>query len=207
MTRLIHLHVPKCAGTSLLTILRQWYGQNNVLRTDTPQPQHYGKYNVVSGHFPYDDEFWDHRWFSFVRHPVDRLQSFYFYTKERGKKSRRNYWWNIISKMTLEEWFASDLSKNHILKHFAGKTPHEKLEHKDIDLAYRNSDKFYFIGFQESFSTDINHLAKKLGKPKPSGKVRMLPSKNPGIQDENLYGNDLDFEFYNYLLTTWSVTS
>jgi len=198
MTRLAHMHVPKCGGTSQLAILRKWYGINHVLRYDRPTAEQFGKYDVVSGHFPYNEEFWDYKWISFMRHPVDRLKSFYYYTTERGKKSSRNYWWNIIKDMTLEQWLTSPHSRNLMIKQFAGKTPQEDLEPGDIKKAHKNADSFFFIGFQETFNDDVRRLAKLLGKPEPKIPHK-LRSKNPGLQNDSLYGHDVEFEFYTEL--------
>lgn len=196
MQKLIHMHIPKCAGTSFLTVLKQWYPVHKV---DSPGEADY-KHQVISGHFPYNDEYWDHRWITFVRHPVDRLQSFYYYTTERGRRSKRNYWWNIISKMSLEDWLNSDLSKNHMTKTFAGKKPQEALSPGDFGIARKNASRFYFIGSQENFDHDLRTLAKMLNKP-VNVIPKMLPSNNPGITSANLYGNDPDQQLYLEILS------
>ena len=197
--RVVVQHLPKTAGTSFLKIMRDWYGINHVKHTNKPTEDDYCQADVVYGHFPYDENYFDYRWITFVRHPIDRLSSFYYYTRERGQKSKRNYWWNLIKDMTLEQWLRCDESKNHIVKAFAGKTPHDKLEPIDITKAYENARFFFFIGFQERFSEDVKTLARLLEKPKPK-MVHYLKSSNPGLLNGNLYGNNIDFEFYNYLL-------
>ena len=197
--RLIFSHLPKTGGTSLLEIVRKWYGINNVLHTSNPTDKDYCEYDVVYGHFPYNSDYFDYNWIAFVRHPIMRLQSFYFYIQMMGNGKRRSYWWNIIKNKTLEEWLQCDESKNHIVKTFAGKTVQEVLTNEDIKSAYENARSFYFIGTQENFSNDVIRLANLLDKPVVNIPHR-LKSANKDLISDNLYGNDIDFEFYNYLL-------
>src|SRR5690606_18676731 len=115
---------PKTAGTSLLELFREWY-PNRVLKADNPNFTRIDKrqYDVVSGHYPYKVDYWDYRWVTFLRHPIDRLKSFYYY-KQGKMTNRRNaqqdYWWRImkLGKMSLEEWFECEESKNHMIKQF-----------------------------------------------------------------------------------------
>lgn len=197
--RLTFLHLPKSAGTSLLEIVRKWYGINNVLHTSSPTDQDYCNYDVVYGHFVYNSDYFDHNWITFIRHPIMRLQSFYFYIQMMGDGKRRSYWYNIIKDKSLEEWLDCPESKNHIIKTFAGKKHYEILEDIDIKRAYENARSFYFIGSQENFNTDVAKLASLLDKSVPNIPHR-LKSKNKELISDKMYGNDIDFEFYNYLL-------
>lgn len=197
-----HMHIPKCGGTSLLELFREWY-PNRVLKSDNPKFEHIDKnqYRVISGHYPYNDSFWDCRWVTFVRHPIDRLKSFYYY-KQGKMKNRRNahqdYWWRImkLGEMSLEEWLLCEESKNMMVKQFAGKRPQDAVSRDDLRMAMKNAEGFYFIGFQEDYSKDINRLAQMLNKP--INKIpHRLPSQNDGIfEPYELYGNLWDMELY-----------
>lgn len=200
--KIIHLHIPKTAGTSLLMLFREWYGIDNVVNSTNEFPLFVAKQNktnVISGHFPYTENFEYYKWVTFVRHPIDRLKSFYFYTQTRGKKNKRNHWWNIIKDMTLDEWLESDVSKNLMTKQFAGLTALDELTTEDVDRAYRNVSKFHFIGLQENFNTDVRKLAFMLGKNVKTT-PHMLPSKNDGLYDPSeTYGNTHDVVLYDYI--------
>ncbi len=196
--KIINQHISKTGGTSLLMLFREWYGDDNVLSTrEIPNKIEHA---VVSGHFSYKDGYEDYKWVTFVRHPIDRLMSFYHYTSARGERATRNHWWDIIKHMSLSEWLESDVSKNHMTKQFAGLSPFDELTEDDAKRAYRNVHKFHFIGLQENFSVDVRRLAFLLGVGETEKIPHMLPSKNNGVFDEKeTYGNMYDMMLYNYI--------
>ncbi len=196
--KIVHMHISKCAGTSLLMLFNQWYGNDNVHSTHS-FPKQLTK-PVTSGHFSYKEGYEDYKWVTFVRHPIDRLMSFYHYTTARGQRSRRNHWWDIIKDMTLSDWLESDVSKNHMTKQFSGLSPFDELTEDDAKRAYRNVHKFHFIGLQENFNVDVKRLAFLLGVGETEKIPHMLPSKNNGVFDEEeTYGNMYDMMLYNYI--------
>lgn len=199
--KVINLHTPKTGGTSLLMLFKEWYGDDNVLSTRTIPTNI--EHKVVSGHFSYKEGYEDYKWVTFVRHPIDRLMSFYHYTQARGQRATRNHWWEIIKNMSLEEWLECEQSKNHMTKQFAGLTPFDTLTEEDAKRAYKNVLQFHFIGLQENFDSDVRRLAFLLRVGETENIPHMLPSKNEGVFNifED-YGNMYDMTLYNYIKLT-----
>lgn len=115
---IIYLHLPKCAGNSIYDLFLQEYGRFRVLvECLSPQnnankikwklnPFNAWRYRAVCAHMPYGA----HRYLkhavytTILRHPVERVISSYFYSKENhfdkyGKRIREG-------KLTLEQFSA-----------------------------------------------------------------------------------------------------
>ncbi|MGB3513307.1 MAG: sulfotransferase family 2 domain-containing protein, partial [Microcoleaceae cyanobacterium] len=82
---IISVHVPKTAGTTFRDVLEQVYGVagicvDNQLQYPTIKPQ----FRVIHGHFPmikYEGKFPQAKRIIWLRNPVERLISQYFYWK------------------------------------------------------------------------------------------------------------------------------
>ncbi len=106
-----------------------------------------------------------------------------------------------MGEMSLEDWLECEESKNHMTKLFSGKPTTEKVESSDLDVALTNLDKFLFIGLYENFKPDVRELLNVLGKQNVRFSIpHLIKSKNPGgLLHDGIYGNELDFELYNYI--------
>ncbi len=170
---LISIHIPKTAGTSFRNILKEVYGENGVVRLDIPLYSQLVKINeqaysstklpfgtrVVHGHFSLEQlkenfEIIDSvPIITWLRHPVDRVISNYYYLEKRLKEELQEEakGLNILSKMqrSLPEYARDEINRNRQYKFLNG-----------IDL-----EDFSFVGIQEHFSEDLISLSKQLDWP------------------------------------------
>ena len=92
----LFLHIQKTAGTSIIDLARPRYGSNMISHGDFigHDPKEYVNTLFVSGHFGYDyaKELIPSRYsFTFLRDPVERILSFYFYCKNQKNDEFRIY--------------------------------------------------------------------------------------------------------------------
>ncbi len=168
--QLISLHIPKTAGTSFRNTLKAVYGEEQVIRLDIDlihhqlrieqqpfdQPKLPRKVKVVHGHFspallrqklalsPKTPMI------TWLRHPVDRVISNYFYLAKRLKEelNEEGKGLNILSKMqkTLLEYAYAELNRNRMSKFLTGITLEECL----------------FVGISEHYESDLEYLSRLL---------------------------------------------
>ncbi|TVQ43164.1 MAG: hypothetical protein EA362_11785 [Saprospirales bacterium] len=210
---LLSLHIPKTAGTSFRNILKEVYGEDAVVRWDINNrgvvrlnesiysDKELPNARVLHGHYVYSDlkKMFDfdensiHR-ITWLRHPVKRVISNYFYLESRLheilKEEQRNL--NILSKMqrSLVEYARDEKNRNRQYKFLEG-----------ISLG-----EFDFVGIQEDFELDLKEIAlvlnwdkipKLLYQNKTSAKKKELPKE---IIEEIEVLNSLDMELYQNAL-------
>ncbi|HNS13110.1 MAG TPA: sulfotransferase family 2 domain-containing protein [Bacteroidia bacterium] len=206
---LISLHIPKTAGTSFRNILKSVYGEEQVVRLDINGKEdvrlnqilyretQLPKAKVIHGHFTMElieNKFKlppDVKVITWLRDPVKRVVSNYFYLESRLKEilDEENNNLNILSKMqrTLIEYARSENSRNRQTKFVKG----------------RSLEDFDFVGIQEHFESDIGRLSKVLGwKELPN---ILYHNKTPELKadisneilDEIYELNKEDTELYN----------
>ncbi len=205
----ISLHIPKTAGTSFRNILKEVYGDDAVVRFDINNKgvvrlneEFYTSGDlpnarVLHGHFAYSDlssmfEFDEKsvRRITWLRHPVKRVISNYFYLESRLhdilKEEKRNL--NILSKMqrSLQEYARDEKNRNR--------------QHKFLNgIALTDFD---FVGIQEDFEADLKEIAATLNWEKypPPLFQNKTPSKKPEISKDLIKEieelNSLDMELY-----------
>lgn len=171
--RLVSLHIPKTAGTSFRNILKSIYGEEDVIRLDISikteqtrineaiyeKPDLPSHIQVIHGHFTprlLHERFnipQDIPVITWLRHPVERVLSNFYYLEKRLKEELDEEGKNldILSKMqrTLMEYAADELNRNRQHKFLEG-----------IAL-----DQFAFVGIQEYYSEDLKALAQLLDWP------------------------------------------
>lgn len=185
--RLISQHIPKTAGTSFRLYLKEQFGENNVMRLDIPILEDVIRINnevheggelpvavVYHGHFKCEslkslvDNYDDIPKITWLRNPVDRVISNYFYLEERlrDELSERKKGLNILSKMqrTLMEYAQAEINRNRISK-FIG----------NMSL-----DDYDFVGVVEYFEVDMRRLEQIMGwKEKRLDSVNRTRNKPP----------------------------
>lgn len=164
---LISIHIPKTAGTSFRNILKGVYGEDGVVRLDiglvqkevSINQQHYlhselpNGTRVVHGHFSYPlfrEKFQapaDAPIITWLRDPVDRVISNYFYLAKRLREEldEQGKGLNILGKMqrSLLEYARFEPAQNRMSKFLTG------LELED----------FFFVGIQEEYELSLQRLS------------------------------------------------
>jgi hypothetical protein len=209
---LISIHIPKTAGTSFRLILEGVYGENEITRLDIPLTGKRVKVNatdytqsslprtkVYHGHFRLRDlrDMFEldaaPPVITWLRHPVDRVVSNYYYLRERlmDELDEEGKGLNILSKMmrSLEEYAEQDINRNRMSKFLEG----TKIE--DFD----------FIGIMESFDDDVAELAKLLGwggvRPIHVNRTTRKAEIEEGLRERIAELNGDDMALYEHVLT------
>jgi hypothetical protein len=232
---LIFLHVPKAAGSTVNHILRWKYKPKSVynisgskdqlkLRLDTFKrlsEKQKSKIKLLRGHMPFGlhtDLPNKSVYITFLREPVDRVISEYFYVL----RSPSHYLYNKVvrNKLSLDEFVTSGVSTEMndgqtrlIAGDFAGidqNIPYGKTDNKLLNVAKNNLDSHFMVcGTVEKFDETLFLISELLGwrvrpyyfrrnvtesRPKNneiSGKTREIIEKH----------NRLDIELYRWANT------
>lgn len=165
------LHIPKSAGTSLFKIFSDALGNENVklvenINKGTKQVELLDKYKLVGGHFTYPDylEVISKERYSitFLRNPVDRFLSQYFYYKNTVGESKQQ---SVINaqKLDLESYIEYYKSKqrygeifNRQLWYLAGYQNPSLTDNELLEIAKENLAKIDFVGIYEEFAESID---------------------------------------------------
>ncbi len=200
MVKLISIHIPKTAGTSFYNILTQVYGEKlsiyyrrrDLKILDISQEQH----EVVHGHFHFQEVRELHQKYKpkiicWLREPVDRLISKYFFFIEGLRNPNRNPVQYELNKHRIDEdilTFASREETQNTMSKF---------------LKGMETEDFFFIGQMEHFERDLKELATKLNWP-PYYIPQLNKGKKSGIdqktRDQIRDWNLQDIELYNRLI-------
>lgn len=191
--KVVFLHVPKCGGTTLHDILGQWYGAQNLHPERFNELYSYtggqlASSRVFSGHYDYYATTLipgPRTLISFLRDPAERLVSLYNFHRAHTADIIKQgnlllpQWANTYDIAT---YFAQDEIRSHpainnmIVRVFSNvpqTTPgtiSAPLRETDMDemleQALANLEKFAFVGFLDSYDSDVSRLADMLGKPR-----------------------------------------
>ncbi|RQH24139.1 sulfotransferase family 2 domain-containing protein, partial [Okeania hirsuta] len=158
---IISVHVPKTAGTAFKKVLEQVYGFESVI-VDYPGA-HRKRFNnqwearksqikVIHGHFgvnKYEKYFPEAKKIAWIRHPIHRLISHYFFWLNHPLNKIENTSQRLLveNQISLLE-FAQLPDIKNITSRF---------------LNRREVTDFYFVGIQELFKEDLNELKEQLG--------------------------------------------
>lgn len=209
---LISLHIPKCGGTSLAHILKQWYGnkyyKHYFQQYQAKPPKHklapgiciHGHFNNEKGfgvmdYYPEIDQF-----ITFVRDPLSIMISNYSFWKRKGRA-------NQIRRGDLREGDVHDYKS--INDFFVFRPISHLFKFMPFDLAFDNykdilNKYFIYIGIVEDMQTSIDILADRLGFPAVEV-VHLNKSEyeeaelSDAVKDEFIRNNALAFKVYNYI--------
>ncbi|PKH03425.1 hypothetical protein CXF72_06340 [Psychromonas sp. MB-3u-54] len=166
----IFIHIPKTAGTSILTCLmgdkiyREHASYFDFQRIDTHRFDEYFK-------------------FCFVRNPYDRAVSSYEYLKKGGDKQGDLYFQQLFESKypTFEKFILEYLDKDKIYEHTLFRPQYLFIYN------YKNECQVDYVGKYENIKSDFKIICKKLGVSFD------LPSKNRVKRNpyENYYSNQL----------------
>lgn len=159
----IFVHVPKTAGTSFLSILKKAFKHNmktdyldiinlnavilHKVNTSFKYPHGIKQYKMIGGHFNASKYLYLKRpYIAWVRNPVDRAISHYYYWKMLWKKPRKRNWDDGLSKL-----FESGMDLVQFSEIFSNQMSY----FLDVDL-----DNFKFIGVVEHYNKCLDIFSK-----------------------------------------------
>ena len=206
----VFLHLQKTAGTSIVNVGRQFYGNSNVISHGdfcfdedglliTPDkfasPEflqgRFGHFAFISGHFGYlfTKQFMADRFsFTFLRNPVERVLSAYYFYKTRNPNEFRHY--EMAQRLPLDEFLTlgfTDLDvKVHLLNYqvsqlavgWGGFSDRILNDDELLALAITHLDDFSYVGFTETYERDQTNILKAIGITIPVGNQKS--NANPG---------------------------
>ncbi|OOP56564.1 MAG: hypothetical protein AYP45_08425 [Candidatus Brocadia carolinensis] len=179
----LFLHIQKTAGTSIVTAVRQHYGHSMTSYEDCwgHQPDEFTNVKFVSGHIGYDyaKTLFPGRFsFTFLRNPIERILSMYFFC--RGRDPHKFVIYERANRLDLEDFLAAGFSdpwvkKNiwnnqvwqlaHGYAHLDNRAIDDFSGQQLLDLAMGHLGKFSYIGFTETVDTDCANIFLHLKLP------------------------------------------
>jgi hypothetical protein len=205
---IIYTHIPKCAGTSVVRLLKQWFGdtyhklnqdesQDILLpkvETQDAQGNWLPDVRCIHGHFnhgrgyglPYYYPEID-QYFTIIRDPFDLTVSMYFFAKGRSAEGR---FWFRGKAVNFADQFSS-------VTEYVRNYPYWLFHHLPQDITLDNYEeklrkRFVYIGVFEDMQTTISNLAKILNKPGENLQqlnVSNYDEKVPDYLRENFYAD------------------
>lgn len=157
MVDIISIHIGKTAGTAFRRVLSQVLGQENVLWDYAPYPYQppaplADNIRAIHGHIParkYIEHFPDAKWIVWLRHPVFRLISEYFFAQ--------------IYKDTHNPLHVELVEKKLGLLEFAEQPSAQNIQSRQVKG--KALSEFYFVGVQEFYAEDLAELKENIGWP------------------------------------------
>lgn len=216
----IHLHMPKTAGTTLKGIMKKNYHPHKVVDLYDRFQTHndvvkrlrgldvndvewlnchlsFGIHNYVSKEATY---------LTFLRNPVDRILSDYYFIKSSPKHAL----YNELKEKSLKDFQNEEVHKNKQIKIILGRPLEQPVELKDLDQAKENiNSHFCFIGITEMFTESV-YLMKNLFNWSHASHLKTanrnvtknrpkLHELDQVLKEEIVNHNEVDFALYEYM--------
>ena len=223
----LFLHIQKTAGSSLITFARQHYRDNLISHGDFVghHPDEFKNTKFISGHFGYDfaKHLIDDRYsFTFLRNPIERILSFYYFHRTRKidefpitRKAHELDLEDFLALGLTEPYIQSRIWNNQVWQLAHGyDSPHSINDFSEetlLDRSIKNLKRFSHIGFVETFEQDMEIIMPCLGiqyskkNPLPKAnttknrlQISELPSSTLSILNEL---TSLDRKLYEYAQT------
>ena len=217
---LIYVHIPKTAGTTMMEVLKQNYGQGYFrlknegrrLKWQKKSDEVKNAVTCLAGHFAYGIH--EHiptecQYVTFLRNPVERILSLYYYVRHKNHQLAP-----MLNQLTVGEFVESKTisdTNNGMVRFLAGRSdigqvsPNGSVTRDDLVLAKRNLSQFTAVGFVETFNEslrefarlfqweNIRYVSKRINASRPS--QTDLPNRTINVIKEY---NTLDLELYEF---------
>jgi hypothetical protein len=182
----VFIHIQKTAGTSVTETVWQYYVDSIISHGDfmNHTPESLKQFRFVSGHFGFEfvRELVATRYsFTFLRDPVERVLSFYYFCRTRDPKEYEIY--AAAHQMPLADFLRAGRAPGLVYAHISDQqawqlawgwqrpqvrmkrdVPNDEL----LALAKANLRKLSFVGFAETFDADFRKIMTDLGLPPPA---------------------------------------
>lgn len=222
--KLIHIHLPKTAGTSLRESISVAHPDLKICPARYPKDLASENHNfdIYSGHFSMDDtKHIPGSYITVMRNPIDRFISVYYFWKqlyesgvEISNKTKMANKYSLLefakifdepllvqeffNRITWQIAYSFELHKRFEYRSSTGHT-----EQQVLNKAINNLDKFSLIGFQELYSQFLESLNRKFSLNIKNTQINV--TKKNGVKnkptkeeiDEIQKWVYLDIEFYN----------
>jgi hypothetical protein len=206
----LFMHIQKTAGSSIVDLARLAYGSdqvvshgdyflppkslNELVDAKGREPSFFSDRSFISGHFGFDFAkplMRDRYTFTFLRDPIERVLSYYYFCRTRDPNEYEIY--ALTQKLTLDEFLILGLEVPAVkaciwnnqawqLANGYGHSNGRKIEaftpEEILDLAIGHLDEFSYVGFAETFESDRDRILRSLGIVPPKAKV--ISNANPG---------------------------
>lgn len=220
----LFLHIQKTAGTSLIDVVRHHYGDNLTSHGDCwgYMPEKFKNVGFVSGHFGYDyaKHLMPGRFtFTFLRDPVERVLSMYYFCKNRNpeefmiyRRANEHDLRGFLEAGLTDPWVKKNIWNNQVWQlahgyaHLDDRTINAFCEEELLSLAIEHLGEFTYVGFTETVDKDSLVILPALGLPQMSAIPKLnRAAVKPGVSDlsprvrtllEEL--TFLDRRFYDY---------
>src|ERR1700719_215556 len=175
---LLFLHIPKAGGSTVYKILERQYSRAQILRLESSQIAQFktlpaaqrGRYRLIEGHL----YFGFHRYipgastyFTFLRRPVERVLSFYYY----ARSTPDHYLYSQLAneRLDLRTALARELTpelRNGQIRQLAGEEwedPQRVITRAALEQAQANLTQFRVVGLLEEFDASLLLLRRAFG--------------------------------------------
>lgn len=220
----LFLHLQKTAGTSIIHLAREHYGDSIVSHGDCwgKSPDQLHQIRFISGHIGYDfaRSLMQGRYtFTFLRDPAERILSMYYFCRTRDPEEFAIY--KKAQELTFSEFLEAGLHdplvrKNiwnnqvwqlaHGYAHLDSRSIDDFGENDLLRLAKVHLAEFSHVGFTETFAADVVPILEALGFPRAKNMPKLnetpgrpeVSAQPPAVRDLLHRLTELDRELYLY---------
>lgn len=192
---LLYVHVPKCGGQTLSSMMGLNFPRSRVLRPQsldkgleaemaTIDPSDLARADLIWGHYHYGLHRWldrPYRYATMVRDPIARVESLYNYARRVPEHPLHR--WIADEGITLEQYVERDVDHNQLdnglVRQLVGMTDGE-VGRAELEQAMRNLDEFTVVGLTERFDESFVLFRRRLGLRMPFYVTRNVSHPEPG---------------------------